>query len=195
MPHDLHWRLIFGLGFLAFFLLRWRYAAKAKKEAIALSRVDLQERLLLGLMFICWMALPFLWLWTPLFAFADYAMPQWLRLLGVAFEIAAVWLFWRSHEDLGRQWSISLELRNGHRIVDQGVYRRIRHPMYAAIWLWGISQALLIPNFIVGPSVLFAFFWMYLLRTPREEQMLLEQFGDAYADYMKRTGRILPRFS
>ncbi len=194
MPHDLNWRLAFGAGFLTFFFLRWHYVNKSKLVPITVRKVDLQERLLLGLMFLCWMALPLIWLWTPLLDFADYSMPQWLRFLGVACEIAAVWLFWRSHIDLGRQWSISLELREEHKLVEHGVYRRIRHPMYAAIWLWGFAQLLLIPNWLVGPAVLFAFFWMYLLRTPREERMMLEQFGVAYADYMNRTGRIVPRF-
>jgi protein-S-isoprenylcysteine O-methyltransferase Ste14 len=39
----------------------------------------------------------------------------------------AVWLFWRSHADLGRNWSPSLELREGHELVTEGVYRYVRH--------------------------------------------------------------------
>ncbi len=49
--------------------------------------------------------------------------------------VAALWLFWRSHADLGRNWSQAFELRKGHELITHGVYRVVRHPMYAAIWL------------------------------------------------------------
>ena len=75
LPHDLNWRLLFGAGFLAFFYLRWHYVNKAKKEPVALSRVDRQERLLLGLMFVGWMALPLIWLWKTVHLYEDYQFP------------------------------------------------------------------------------------------------------------------------
>jgi protein-S-isoprenylcysteine O-methyltransferase Ste14 len=105
----------------------------------------------------------------------------------------SLWLFWRSHADLGQNWSVSLELRQGHQLVTQGVYRRIRHPMYASIWLWALAQGMLLENWLAGWSVVPAFAVMYLLRTPREEQMMCELFGDAYQDYMRQTGRLFPR--
>ena len=37
-------------------------------------------------------------------------------------------------------------------LVTNGIYRRIRHPMYSAFWLWAIAQALLLPNWIAGPA-------------------------------------------
>jgi protein-S-isoprenylcysteine O-methyltransferase Ste14 len=65
--------------------------------------------------------------------------------------------------------------------------------MYAAHWLWGIAQALLIPNWIAGLSSLVIFIFLYLLRVPREERVMIEHFGDEYREYMKQTGRVLPR--
>ncbi len=106
---------------------------------------------------------------------------------------AAVWLFWRSHADLGRNWSPSLQLREGHELVTGGVYRSIRHPMYASQWVWGVAQALLLRNWISGWSGLVLFAPLYLSRVPCEEQMMLEQFGEEYSAYMNRTGRIFPR--
>ena len=105
----------------------------------------------------------------------------------------AVWLFWRSHADLGRNWSPSLQLREGHALVDRGVYRYSRHPMYASQWLWGAAQALLLPNWIAGWASLISFAPLYLSRVPREEQMMLERFGHEYRGYVRRTGRIFPR--
>jgi protein-S-isoprenylcysteine O-methyltransferase Ste14 len=66
--------------------------------------------------------------------------------------------------------------------------------MYAAIWLWGIGQALLLPNWLAGPAALWSFLPMYLLRVPREERLMLDTFGDEYRAYAARTGRVFPKF-
>jgi protein-S-isoprenylcysteine O-methyltransferase Ste14 len=194
MLSELQWKMVFLAGYLALFFIRWPFVAQGRRQAVASRHVDVQERILLAMMGIAWMLLPIVWVATPLFAWAEYATPEWVRWLGVLFSVGAVVMFWRSHVDLGRNWSTTLELRAEHALVEHGVYRRIRHPMYSAIWLWATAQLLLIPNWVVGPALMFAFFWMYLLRTPREEQMMRERFGQAYDDYMTRTGRILPRF-
>ena len=67
-------------------------------------------------------------------------------------------------DDLGGNWSATLEIRERHSLVTHGVYRRVRHPMYAAHWLWGIAQALLIQNWIAGVGGLLFFAPLYLLR-------------------------------
>ena len=107
--------------------------------------------------------------------------------------VAGLWLLWRAHTDLGSNWSDSLQLQQGHELVTSGIYQRIRHPMYAAGWLFGIAQALLLPNWITGLSGLVSFGLLYCLRVPREEQMMLKEFGAAYRAYMDRTGRVIPR--
>jgi protein-S-isoprenylcysteine O-methyltransferase Ste14 len=115
------------------------------------------------------------------------------RLVGIIILAMAVWLFWRSHADLGRNWSPSLELREGHELVTEGVYRSVRHPMYASMWLWGVAQALLLQNWIAGWVSLVMFMPLYLLRVPREERMMLDEFGEEYRAYMNHTGRVIPR--
>jgi protein-S-isoprenylcysteine O-methyltransferase Ste14 len=115
------------------------------------------------------------------------------RLVGIIILAMAVWLFWRSHADLGRNWSPSLELREGHELVTEGVYRLVRHPMYASMWLWGVAQALLLQNWIAGWVSLVMFMPLYLLRVPREERMMLDEFGEEYRAYMNHTGRVIPR--
>ncbi len=65
--------------------------------------------------------------------------------------------------------------------------------MYASIWLWGIAQGMLLENWLAGWSVVPVFAAMYFLRTPREEQMMCETFGEQYRAYMRRTGRLFPR--
>ena len=96
---------------------------------------------------------PVIYLFTPLFSFADYELPEPAHWCGLPIVAAGLWLFWRSHTNLGLNWSASLELRKGHELIQHGVYHRIRHPMYAAIWLFSIAQGLLLNNWLAdGPS-------------------------------------------
>ena len=97
--------------------------------------------------------------------------------LGVVLYSLGLWLFHRSHVDLATNWSVSLDIRENHTLVTSGVYRTIRHPMYAAIFLQAIGQASLVPNWITGPFEFFAFVLMFALRIGPEERMMLEHFG------------------
>ncbi|MBL7959324.1 isoprenylcysteine carboxylmethyltransferase family protein, partial [bacterium] len=134
-------------------------------------------------------------LFTPVLSFADYIMPPVVSWFGIILMPIALWLFWRSHADLGSNWSVTLEIRQGHELVTDGVYKYIRHPMYAAIWLFGLGQGLLLQNWLAGWSALLGFAIMYFIRTPQEEKMMCDFFGQAYLQYMQRTKRIFPLFN
>jgi len=184
------------LGLLAEMLIRFPHERQRGQTRMVVDRVSGLERLLLGLVAVGVFLLPAVYVSTSWLNWADYRLsPRATRRagsMGTALLAVAVWLFWRSHTDLGRNWSPSLQIREGHTLVTNGVYRSIRHPMYASIWLWGIAQALLLQNWIAGWASLFLFLPMYVLRVPREEQMMLEQFGEAYRVYMNQTGRVIP---
>ena len=85
-----------------------------------------------------------------------------------------------------------LELRENHQLVTHGIYRQVRHPMYAALFLYSIGQALILPNWIAGPSYFVAFAILFALRIGAEERMMLETFGQEYASYMARTKLLVP---
>jgi protein-S-isoprenylcysteine O-methyltransferase Ste14 len=125
--------------------------------------------------------------------FASYAFQPALAWLGTVVFAAALWLFYRTHKDLGRQWSVTLEIREQHRLVTQGIYRHVRHPMYAAFWMWALAQTLLLPNWIAGPAGLVGFGTLFFVRVGREERLMEETFGEDYRRYVARTGRIVPR--
>jgi protein-S-isoprenylcysteine O-methyltransferase Ste14 len=147
-----------------------------------------------ALLALAWLAffLPLLWIATPLLGFADFPLHPALFVAGVACLALSLWLFHRSHADLGDNWSITLEVREGHRLVTHGIYRRVRHPMYAALLLYGLGQALALPNWVAGPSYLAAMALLFLLRLGPEERMMRDQFGAEYDAYRARTRRLVP---
>lgn len=185
---------VFFVGFIAYVAIRGRFQSQLKEARSAERRVDAIERVLLVIVFLTSLVIPLVYLTTPLLSFADYALPAASLWAGAATMVGALVLFWRAHADLGASWSVSLEIREAHRLVTEGVYRRVRHPMYSAIVLFGLAQGLLLENAVAGWSALAGFLPMVIIRTPREERMMLEHFGDEYREYMARTGRLLPRW-
>ncbi len=186
-------KLCYVIGLVAASIIRKVYTKPYMQKRAEVKRKEESDRVLMFLPFIGMFLLPVLYLLTPWLDFADYLLPGWAGWLGALLFAAAIWLLWRSHVDLGRNFSPELEIFEGHSLVTEGVYHRIRHPMYAAHWLWGIAQVLLLQNWIVGLSMLVTMLPLYLVRVPREERMLLEQFGESYREYMRHTGRIIPR--
>jgi protein-S-isoprenylcysteine O-methyltransferase Ste14 len=187
------WNLVFLAGFIAYVAIRGAFKRRTKGNEITLSRMDTLEKMLLALVIPGGLLLPLIYIFTPWLTFADYHLPAVAAWCGTGLMVAALWLFWHSHVDLGLNWSQTLELRKGHEIVKQGVYRLVRHPMYASIWLWCLAQGLLLENWLAGWYAGVAFAIMYFVRTPREERMMCEAFGDEYRDYMRQTGRLFPR--
>ncbi len=186
------WDHVYLYGLIVYIAIRGRFGARTKHNEKVVRRVDVRDRALVALVFIGSMILPLLYLFTHWLAFADYSFPQFVPWCGAVVMLFALWLFWRSHVDLGLNWSITLEIRKDHELVERGVYRRVRHPMYTAIFLFSIAQGLLLPNWLAGWSALVSFALLYLSRVGREEQMMREFFGESYVAYMQRTGRLWP---
>jgi protein-S-isoprenylcysteine O-methyltransferase Ste14 len=147
-----------------------------------------------ALLTVAWIGflVPLIWVLSPVFSFAEYSLHPWSFGTGVFCLARGLYWFHRSHSDLGTYWSVTLELRENHRLITQGVYRHVRHPMYAALFLYSIGQALVVPNWVAGPSYLVAFGILFALRIGAEERMMLETFGDEYAAYMARTKLLVP---
>ncbi|MBI5759749.1 MAG: isoprenylcysteine carboxylmethyltransferase family protein [Planctomycetales bacterium] len=187
------WNLVFLIGFVAYLGIRHEFGRRIKTNEQSINRMDALEKFLLFVVSAGSLILPVLYLFTPWLSFADYRLPAFVPWCGTAIMLAALWLFWRSHADLGLNWSVTLVVRKNHELIKHGVYRLIRHPMYASIWLWSIAQGLLLENWLAGWSAVVTFAPLYFLRTPREERLMCESFGPEYQEYMCQTGRLFPR--
>lgn len=164
---------------------RIREAIKVEGKAnfilLVFNGVYLIIATVLYLFFVSWMP------WSQL------PLPEWLRWIGFGAGIISLpFNFW-VHHTLGKHWFPSLELKEQHTLVTSGPYSRIRHPMYTVHIVYFFALFLVSANlhFLI---VFILTIIMIFVRMPREEQMMLDRFGDEYRAYMKRTGRLLPRF-
>jgi protein-S-isoprenylcysteine O-methyltransferase Ste14 len=189
------WNLIYLAGLAVYIAIRGVFGARTKHNDKVVSRVDWRDRALVGVVFIGNILLPALYLATSWLGFADYRLPIFIPEVGTAVMVMALGLFWRAHVDLGLNWSITLEMRKDHELIMRGVYGTIRHPMYAAIFLFAIAQGLLLQNWLAGWGGFVSVAALYLFRVTREEKMMRDFFGESYRQYEKRTGRLWPTLS
>jgi protein-S-isoprenylcysteine O-methyltransferase Ste14 len=107
--------------------------------------------------------LPLLYIVTSIPHFAAYMFRPVQAWMGLFCAIAALVMFQLPHQALGRNWSVSLDIREDHQLVTTGIYQKVRHPMYTAFWLWALAQALLLPNWVADFAGLVGFrdfvFW------------------------------------
>lgn len=141
-----------------------------------------------------WMAILLIWLVRPsTFSWASLSLADAWRWLGAGLlACGALLVFW-VNRTLGRNFSGTLALRGDHRLVQDGPYRRVRHPMYPGFVTMTLGMLLLSANWLIGVPPLLGVVYVMTVRTPREEAMLLERFGEEYRRYRERTGRFLPR--
>lgn len=185
-------KTILVIGAVAWFVIRLPHQKRSWKTQTRVNRRTPLEKLLLTCSFMGLGIIPCVYVFTGVPRFADYPFQPILAWLGTLVFAAALWLFFRVHKELGRNWSDSLEVREKHALVTEGLYRYVRHPMYTAFFMWAVAQLLLLPNWIAGPAGLIGFGTLFLFRVGREEQMMLDSFGEDYRAYMQRTARLIP---
>jgi protein-S-isoprenylcysteine O-methyltransferase Ste14 len=184
--------LIWLIGGVAWFVVRFPHQRRARKVAVARSVGGRRDQILLGCSLTGLAIVPLFYLVTHEPRFADYQFSPLLGWIGLVLMLAALALFYETHRQLGRNWSVTLDTRKTHKLVASGVYSRVRHPMYSAFWLLALAQAALIPNWVAGLSGIVGWGILFFFRVGREEQLMIETFGDEYRTYMRQTARVLP---
>jgi protein-S-isoprenylcysteine O-methyltransferase Ste14 len=184
-------KVVVLLANIVLVVIRAPHGQRSRGIPVARRRKGPLETVLLT---IAWIAffLALIWIVTPIFEFADYPLHPISFVAGCLGLVAGLWLFHRSHADLGTNWSITLEIREQHRLITHGLYRWVRHPMYLAILVFSVGQALVLPNWLVGPSYGVAMALLIACRLRAEERMMLEEFDKDYEAYMAATKRLIP---
>lgn len=185
-------QIVWVLMVVGWYVIRFPFERRAKRARVSATRRGLAESLRMAISFIGLGVLPGLFVAVHFPRFATYEPIALQTGLGLLAALLALVLFRLTHKALGKMWSVSLDIRDKHKLVTSGIYRRVRHPMYTAFWTMALAQALLLPNWIAGLSGLVGFGTLFFLRVGPEEAMMEETFGEDYRDYKARTARIIP---
>lgn len=116
---------------------------------------------------------------------AALPLPAVLRWVGIGLGVVTVVLFYWVHRALGNNWAMPGDIKERQTLVTDGPYRWARHPMYATLFVWALAYWLMSANSLVGGA------WLGLglvaaTMVADEEAALIETFGEAYRDYVRR---------
>ena len=141
---------------------------------------------------LLWLS-PLVYLINPKWmAWSKIGLPDVIRRLGVVIGLLCVagvyWLF----SSIGSGITPTSATREKHRLVTHGPYRWIRHPLYTIGSSLFVAFGMMADSWFIALLGVLTFIVM-AIRTPKEEANLIEKFGDEYREYMKRTGRFLPK--
>ena len=125
-------------------------------------------------------------------AWSSVELPLWLRWCGVGLGVMAAALMIVVFRTLGTNITDTVVTRARHTLVMNGPYRWVRHPFYVAFALAMTANSFVTANWYLALTGFLAF-GLIVIRTRKEEEKLIEKFGDEYRSYMDRTGRFFPR--
>lgn len=116
-----------------------------------------------------------------------------LEIVGVAMMLAGIGVRWAAVYTLGRYFTRTVTLLEGHRIVRRGLYRHLRHPSYAGYLLGNLGLGVAFSNWLSTLIIFAPILAASLYRIRVEEGALLENFGEEYFDYARSTKRLIPK--
>ncbi|MBK8617730.1 MAG: isoprenylcysteine carboxylmethyltransferase family protein [Anaerolineales bacterium] len=182
--------LLTGMGISSYFRIK---ADKETGEKIS-RKVDgsVMMNIIRFFGIILWLS-PFVYLINPAWmAWSKIGLPEWVRWLGIGMAIVSDVLLYWLFSSIGSGISPTSATRREHKLSTSGPYRWVRHPLYTVGSMLFISFGMMADNWFVAALGILAFIAM-AKRTPQEEANLIEKFGDEYREYMKHTGRFLPK--
>ncbi len=189
-------RILFVLSFIAMLTIRIYSQSKVLRERRGMDfregPVSLAAGCIAALVTIVFGAE---YIIAPGFFGFAYVLPYpiGLRWFGAVLLAGGITLLASAHAHLGRSFHSLVVAKEDHVFVESGPYRWIRHPIYVAYMMNYVGGGLLAGNWVLTfvPVIMFAV--LVATRLGGEEQLLIDEFGDRYIDYMRRTGRLIPR--
>ena len=111
--------------------------------------------------------------------------------IGVAICMMGLFVAIWSRKSLGAEWSRDVELKQGHKLVERGPYRLMRHPIYTGHLLMGLGTAIASGS-LVAFAGLASFVGGFWIKLNQEERLLLRGFPDEYPAYKARVKALIP---
>ncbi len=165
---------------------RWTDQVKYESKWLVILRIVVVYAMIVFI--VIWSLFPFL---IPPVTQLILVNLAWIQWIGVVICIAMIFGITCVGIHLGRQVSGTLEIKEGHTLITSGPYKYIRHPMYLVYFIFNLGLFLICLNIILLVIILLGLI-VVTSRMRVEEEMMIEQFGDEYRDYMERTGRLFP---
>jgi len=119
------------------------------------------------------------------------SVPRWARWLGMIVAVSGMVLELSTQIHLGRNYSTTLHIGEEQTLVTTGPYHYVRHPMYTALIVVGIGLGFLSSSWYFLLPFL-ALVIVIVFRIPKEEDAMIEKFGERYIKYAQSTGRFFP---
>lgn len=113
-------------------------------------------------------------------------------MLAVAFAIASVWLMYLALKVLGKEWSLTARVVEGHKLATIGPYSLVRHPIYTGMLGMLLATGLAFSHWAAIIVALVVFFAGTIIRVRSEERLLREEFGEDFEKYARRVRAIVP---
>jgi protein-S-isoprenylcysteine O-methyltransferase Ste14 len=183
--------LMIGYGLWFVFVIVWNVTARpVPTTATAGARRERLYSLVVALGLTMIVVAPFLLARRGFQIWTNPPLLAWAMLLIV---VAGIALCWWARLHLGRLWSAHVARKEGHRIVDTGPYRLVRHPIYTGFIVMDLGLALLCGSALALAGVVFMTVGLRI-KAQLEEQFLSEELGAAaYSSYKARTPMLVPR--
>jgi protein-S-isoprenylcysteine O-methyltransferase Ste14 len=142
------------------------------------------------MVFISWIAV----LCVPIiFAKMDFALlPDWVYYVGIAVMVAGTAFRQWAIAVLGRYFSGVIGVQNDQKVGEAGPYRLIRHPSYTGVLIFVVGMGLAVQSWAAILVEIAIFGVVYGYRMLVEEKVLINELGNSYVQYMKRTKRVIP---
>ncbi len=121
-----------------------------------------------------------------------YYDAAWTSIIGIIGMAGGILMRLSAAKTLGRFYTRILKITDNHQLVEDGLYKYIRHPGYLADIILFVSAGIASRNLLCLFIILVTILPAYLYRISVEEKMLVGQFGDVYRSYQKRTARLVP---
>jgi protein-S-isoprenylcysteine O-methyltransferase Ste14 len=172
------------------FLLYWQIKAADTKATQRLepaaSRILRVLTFLIAFLLLSTTRIPLRWLYLPL-----WRSGFWSFWLGAALTVAGLLFAVWAREHLGRNWSRSVTIKQGHELITTGPYALVRHPIYTGILtgFLGVAAAISEVRGVIVFALIFLVFWRKLRM---EEKWMRSEFGETYATYARGTAALVP---
>jgi protein-S-isoprenylcysteine O-methyltransferase Ste14 len=112
--------------------------------------------------------------------------------LAILAAVGSAWLVTNAVKTLGKEWSITARLVQGHTLATSGPYAYVRHPIYTAMLGMLVATGLALSHLIALLAALIVFFIGTIIRIRSEEKLLRSAFGEQFENYARRVPAIIP---